>query len=226
MLRLLGHWLHDYWHALRGIGNILVYREPPAHYLGHVVAGKAPVILIPGVYEKWQFLKAVADPISHCGHPVYALTHISYNLREIRHLSELVWKLIEQEELHNVVLLAHSKGGLVGKRILASHNSDGRVKKLIAIATPFSGSEAVRFLPFKNLSELHPRSATIIELNKERSINRHIVSIFGEFDNHVWPTESCRLEGAKNIQVPVHGHHRILFDNEVRELVMAEIEMT
>ncbi len=59
-------------------------------------------------------------------------------------------------------------------------------------------------------------------MNKE--VNRHIVSIFGVFDNHVWPENSCKLEGAKNIQVDAHGHHAILFDKSVRTIVEHEID--
>ena len=107
---------------------------------------------------------------------------------------------------------------------MAFNNQDGRVAKVITIATPFLGSRAVEHLPGKALKELHPESEIVKKLHSETGVNHKIVSIFGEFDNHVRPTENSRLEGAKNIQVNVWGHHKILFDRHVRQIILEEIE--
>ena len=223
MLAKIGHWMRDYLYAAHQTAYSFLFRRPPAHYLEHRIEGKIPIILIPGVYEKWHFLKFFADPISRAGHPVYVLEHLGYNLRSIEHSAKLVRELIDEQHLSKAVIIAHSKGGLIGKYVLAFHNHDRKVKKVIAIASPFGGSYVVRFLPLVPLRELHPESHAIAKLKAEEAANRHIVSIFGVFDNHVWPEESCRIHGAKNIQVNVHGHHRILFDSHVRDIVMSEV---
>ena len=54
-----------------------------------------------------------------------------------------------------------AKGGLIGKHILAFNNLDGKIKKLIAIATPFGGSHAAKLIPHKPAKELHPKSEII-----------------------------------------------------------------
>ncbi len=221
-----GHWVRDYAHALRGLGRSFLYRKPPRHYLGYVREDKSPVILIPGLYSRWPFLKFLADPLSRAGHPVYVLPRLGYHASEIPRAAEIVRELIDAHHLEKVIILAHSKGGLVGKYVLAFLNRDRRVKKLIAIASPFGGSHAVRFFPLKPLRELYPSSPVVNMLREQSGANHHITSIFGLFDNHVWPQESCRLEGAKNIQVDVHGHHKILFDHKVRDIVLREVELT
>ncbi|MEK7465318.1 MAG: hypothetical protein AAB631_00915 [Patescibacteria group bacterium] len=115
-------WVHDYLHAIHKQSYAFLYRKPPAHYLGYVKHDKKPIILIPGVYEKWHFLKALADPLSRMGHPVYALEHLGYNTKEIHRSAQLVRELIDKQNLNNIVILAHSKGGLIGKYLLAFNN--------------------------------------------------------------------------------------------------------
>ncbi|MFY9462258.1 MAG: alpha/beta fold hydrolase [Candidatus Sungiibacteriota bacterium] len=224
MLKKLWHWTHDYLYALHTQSNAFIYRKPPEHYLGYIVENKRPVILIPGVYEKWHFLKALADPLSLKGHPIYALEHLGYNTKEVHHSAKLVRELIEEKDLYNVIILAHSKGGLIGKHLLAFDNKDGRVKKMIAIAAPFGGSHIVRFITHKSFREFRPEHETIKKLQEQKGVNHKIISIFGIFDNHVWPTSSSVIEGGKNIQINCHGHHKILFDKHVRDIVLREIE--
>jgi triacylglycerol lipase len=222
MIKKITNWVRDYFYLTKGYS--FMFYKPPKHFLGYTLENKPPVILIPGVYSKWQFLKAVADPISLKGHPVYVVERLGYNTRAIDDSARLVRELIDEKNLHNVIIVAHSKGGLIAEYLLTYNNQDGRVVKVIAIATPFLGSHAVKFLPGKVFKELHPESEMIKRLNSENDINHKIVSIFGEFDNHVWPTGNCKLEGAKNIQVNIYGHHKILFNKQVRSIVLDEIE--
>lgn len=135
-LKKVAYWVHDYLFALHKQSHAFLIRKPPEHYLGYVKEGKAPIVLIPGVYEKWHFLKAFADPLSLAGHPIYVLEHLGYNTKAIHHSAKLVRELISEKNLRSVIILAHSKGGLIGKHLLAFDNADGRVKKVIAIATP------------------------------------------------------------------------------------------
>lgn len=224
MIRKLGHWLTDYGYMLRGNAYMVRHRKPPSHYLGHIVSEKPPVILLPGIFNSWAFLKKLADPISLRGHPVYVISKSGLNLKSIPESAHEVRDLIRKKDLKNVVLLAHSKGGLIGRHLLAYHNKDQRVRKMIAIGTPFAGSKIVRAMFIKSLRELDPESETVREMHAEPHANEKIVSLYSVFDNHVWPHESAVLQGAKNIQVEVPGHHRIVFDEGIRNIVIREIE--
>jgi pimeloyl-ACP methyl ester carboxylesterase len=218
----IGHWIRDYAYFLRGASLAFIYRKPPTHYLGHVIQSKKPIVLIPGVFLKWQFLKAVADPLSLQGHPIYAIERIGYNTKEIHASAKLIQDFIKEKNLRHVIIIAHSKGGLIGKYLLAFHNQEERIEKVVAIATPFEGSNLARWMPFRTTKELAPKSMVIGALSERKEVNHKIVSVFGVSDNHVRPVASCYLEGAKNIQIETRGHHQILFDKKLKEVVMAE----
>ncbi len=224
MIKRIHEWIKDYSHAIHAHAHSVITKKPPKHYLGHIVEGKKPIILIPGYLEKWNFLRALADPLSLKGHPVYILRNLGYNARDIHFSARVVRELIDEKKLKDVILIAHSKGGLIGKHLLAFDNNDGTVKKLIAVATPWAGSQAAKFIPHKSSKELHPHNEAIRALKQKVEVNHKIVSIYGIFDNHVWPTASCHLDGAKNVEVNTHGHHTILFDKKVVNLIDKEVE--
>jgi triacylglycerol lipase len=221
-VKTIAKWIEDYFYLVKG--RIFLFIKPPKHYVDHVLENRPTIILIPGVHEKWQTLKTIADPISLSGCPVYIVEQLGYNMKAVDYSAKLIRKLIEEKNLNNVIIVAHSKGGLIAKYLLAFANQDGRIKKVIAVATPFHGSRLAEFIPAKAYKELGSESPMIEKLNSQTAVNGQIISIFGTFDNHVWPTESCKLEGAKNIQVDVYGHHKILFDERVGKIILEEIK--
>jgi triacylglycerol lipase len=216
------NWIEDYLYFAKA--RLLFFLNPPQCYFDNAVTGKPPIILIPGVRAKWHFLKFIADMLAVQGYPIYVVEELGHNRQAIDYSAKLVRELIDEKGLNNVVIVTHSKGGLIAKYLLAFENADNRVKKVIAIATPWHGSNAVNFLPGKTYQELRPQSPIIARLNSQVAANDKIVSIFGSFDNHVWPTASCRLAGAKNIQVDIYGHHKILFDKRVCDIISEEIK--
>ncbi len=246
----VGAWLVDYGYMLRGTLSMLIQHEPPAHYLDHIVEGKVPVILIPGILGRWSFMKHLGDNISLQGHPVYIVPELGNNIYsvptsaktlrslivhiipKIGHLppkvsrgAETVRKLIEKQNLSGAVLVAHSKGGLIGKYLLAHHNMDHRVLGMVAIATPFSGSAMAKLIPHDSFKELRTDSEIIQDLEKHHAANGRIISIIPEYDNHVWAERGSFLEGAaENIEVSVMGHHKVLFSRMVVQTVLHSIE--
>lgn len=230
----IGAWIVDYGHMVRGTLATVVYRKPPSHYLGHVVSGKVPVILIPGILEKWSFMKKLGDAISLSGHPVYIVPDLSYNLHSIPLSAGILHSLIldviksgesaEKGQYPSVALVAHSKGGLIGKYLLSHFNADHHVAGMIAIATPFSGSAMAKLVPHNSFKELQADSNIIQDLQKHTHVNKDIVSIIPKFDNHVWSEKGSYLEGAENLEVPVYGHHAVLFSDLVIESVLNSLK--
>ncbi len=241
-------WAIDYVYMARGNALMTIHKNPPKHYLGYVVAGKAPVILIPGITTKWGFMKRLGDRISLAGHPVYVVPKLQYNIFNIPMSAQKVWNVIcditqqtghtssnTQEisdkirvltETHGIagaVLVTHSKGGLIGKYLLIHHNHSRQVKGLVAIAAPFSGSRIAHLIPHNAFKELRTDSEIIRELSGHTTVNRRIISIMPEFDNHV--LEGSYLnEALDNIIVPIHGHHKILFNSDVQNKVLESVE--
>ncbi|MFA6414801.1 MAG: hypothetical protein WC217_00225 [Candidatus Paceibacterota bacterium] len=246
----IGAWLIDYGYMFRGTLATVIYHEPPKHYLGHVVEGKTPIILVPGILGRWSFMKHLGDRLSLQGHPVYIVPKLGYNVYSVptsakilRSLvvhvvpglghvlpktergAEHIAELIKKENLSGVILVAHSKGGLVGKYMLAHHNADNSVLGMVAIATPFSGSAMAKLVPHDSFQELRTDSKVIRDLEEHRAVNSRIISIIPEYDNHVWAERGSFLEGAaENIEVPVKGHHKVVFSDAVLQAVLASVE--
>lgn len=222
--RRIKAWTHDYLYMVHGAVSALVYVKPPAHYQGYVVDGKVPVVIIPGILGKWSFMKKIADTVSKLGHPVYIVPNLSYNLYSVPESSDKVSEVIKNENLTNVILVAHSKGGLIGKHVLIHHNSNNTILGMVSIATPYSGSAMAKFVPYDPVRELLKDNATIKDLQSHEQVNTKIVSISPLYDNHVWAEKGSHLKGAKNIDVDVHGHHKIVYDSEVIKKITESIE--
>lgn len=219
------YWIIDYFYLLLGNLLMLIYKNPPGHYLGFVIDKKTPIILIPGISNKWGFLKHLGDKISVKGHPVYIVGKLEFNLFDIKTSAKIVREIIDKNNLRKVIIVGHSKGGLIGKYLLIHQNKDERVKGLIAIATPFLGSKLANQIHGKAYKELAPESKIIEELNLHKEVNYKIVSIMPEFDNHVWHEKGSFLEGALNIKVPTKGHHKIVFDKDVIRKIVDLIKL-
>jgi hypothetical protein len=221
--KVLG-WLVDSVYAGHCVITTIIHKNPPSHYLGHVVDGKVPVVIIPGIFSHWGFMKKIADAISLLGHPVYLVPELRYNLYNVPESSSFVSKVIQKENLKNVIFIAHSKGGLIGKYTMIHHNEEKRIIGMVSIATPYSGSAMTKILPIEPVKELHNDSILIKDLSSHTAVNKNIVSISPEFDYYVWAEKGSYLEGARNIIVNVHGHHTIMFDAGVIEKIKESIE--
>ncbi len=218
----LGSWIKDYLHLLKGYSLMYLHHKTPHHYLSFTIEGKVPVILISGIGLRWGFLKNLGDKISLKGHPVYILPKLGNNLTDIPRSARIIKDLIKENKLKNVIIVAHSKGGLIAKYLLVNFNKDNAVKGVIAIATPFSGSSLAGLIKHRSFKELSPGSKLIQDLNLHTTINNRIISIYPSFDNHI--PEGSILANAENIKVNVKGHHKILFDKKAQEIVMEEID--
>jgi len=213
---------------LHGALSGSVRYNPPRHYKDFVKEGKVPVILIPGVLAKWTFLKSLGDKISLEGHPVYVISDLKYNLFSIPESAKILKKVIDDikkdnKEFQNACIVAHSKGGLIGKYFLIHFNDDKSISKMISLATPYSGSGMAKLLPLEPMKELQNDSLIIKDIKNNINVNHMITSIIPEYDNHVWAEEGSYLDGAKNIKVNIHGHHKIVFDKSVQEVVLNEL---
>jgi triacylglycerol lipase len=194
------------WWELR---SFFVSRAPARWARGQL----RPVLLLPGVYEPWHFLRAIGDRLNAAGHPVHVVPEIRYNKESIADVAALAQRHLEANDLRGVVLVAHSKGGLVGKHMMALDDASGRVDRLVAVVTPFGGSRMARYMPVSTLRAFMPTDATISTLAANLALNARITSIYGEFDPQI--PGGSRLEGAVNVELPIVGHFRLLADDRV-----------
>lgn len=209
------YWGADYRYIARAQGRGFVSREVPDSY---DTGGLSPVVLIAGVLEPWTMLRPIADRLNAAGHPVHVIPELAYNVITVAEASELASSVLAVRDLRDVILVAHSKGGLVGKHMLAA-DREGRIRRLVAIATPFGGSRLARLIPSPTIRALRPEDATIVELADRLELNHRITSIYPSFDPHI--PDGSHLDGATNVPVHAIGHFRILNDPDVLDAVEA-----
>jgi len=209
--------LGDYPNAIRMRGLGFAARVPSAYGTG----AARPVVLVPGVYERWHFLRPVANRLAEAGHPVHIVPELGVNARAIPRTAERLLAFLTRHDLRGVALVAHSKGGLVGKAAMLE-DAEGRIDRLVALATPFSGSRMADLMVVPALRVFRPRHPVIRRLVAERDVNTRITSIFPAFDPHI--PEGSVLEGATNVRLDVVGHFRVLEDPAALDAVIAAVE--
>ncbi|MBD7956418.1 alpha/beta hydrolase [Microbacterium sp. Sa4CUA7] len=197
-------WARDYSYALYWQTRALLDRTPPdALHTGD----RVPVIVLPGIYETWKFMQPLAVEVHRRGHPLHVLDDLKRNDRPVVDAAEQVTAYLETRDLRDVVIVAHSKGGLVGKQVMLGPAA-ARVRGMVAVATPFGGSRYARLLWTPTLRIFSPADPTIVSLAKQAAVNTRIVSIYGRFDPHI--PEGSDLPGGKNVRLETGGHFRIL----------------
>jgi pimeloyl-ACP methyl ester carboxylesterase len=206
--------------------------------------GLPTVVLLPGVYEHWSFLRSVADELSRAGYRIAVVHGLGPNRRPVVDTSERLARALAQAPAPSAgrVIVSHSKGGLIAKHLLLGDpsaadeelrlpgNGEGPgpglglgLVGIVTVCTPFAGSSRARIFLDPSIRAFLPDDETIVQLGAAASVNGRIVSIFGTYDPHV-PSGSV-LEGATNIRVPVAGHFRILLARETRRAVRDGIGM-
>ena len=176
-----------------------------------------PVLLLPGVYETWHFLESVGTHLNGLGHPVHVVPTFGHNLRPIARMAALAEQYVAEHDLVDVAIVAHSKGGLIGKTMMLSPVGGGRIASMVAINSPFGGSDYAHLVPIRTLREFVPTHETIVKLSANAEVNAHITSIFSEWDPII-PNGSL-LDGATNVTLPARGHFNILDRPDLLALV-------
>lgn len=166
-----------------------------------------PIVVLPGIYESWRFMRPLIERAHRDGHPVHVIEPLERNLSPIAEMADRVSTYLAEHDLHDVVLLAHSKGGLAGKLVMLGREAS-RVRGMLAVATPFGGSRYARMMLTRSLRALSPRHPSIAALAAQRDADARIVSIYSRFDPHI--PEGSELPGAKNVPLDTGGHFRLL----------------
>lgn len=211
-------WAQDYvYAAVCQIQGMVSRVQPGSFHQGH----RSPVLIIPGVYENWQFMMPLIRSIHGAGHPVHVVTVLQRNKLDVPVAARLVAQHLEEAGLRDAAIVAHSKGGLIGKYAMLNLDREGRISRMITVCTPFSGSRYAKYMLLPSLRIFSPSNALTLQLAREEAINSRITSIYGPFDPHI--PEGSVLPGATNIELPTAGHFRILGDQETARIIVEQL---
>jgi triacylglycerol lipase len=218
--RLWG-WALDYVYVTYWMVRAILGRSRPDRFLQPASGPKVPILIIPGVYESWRFMQPVAEHLFRAGHPVHVLDKLGYNTGAIPAMAEVVREYLEELDLSGVIVVAHSKGGLIAKSALAEPDTFRRVRRVIALNTPFAGSRYAYLFLIRSVRMFTPTGPVIRALQANLVVNSVISSLYSVFDPHI--PETSQLEGAENIVLPAIGHFRPIADPDTLRQVDAII---
>ena len=200
----MGWWIADYAYAGYWQVRAAFDRSDPSSF----ASGRAArIVVLPGVYETWRFLQPLVVAMHARGHPVHIVDALHRNERPVAEMAAVVAAFLEERGLEDVILVAHSKGGLAGKAVMTGP-AGTRVRSMLAIAAPFGGSRYARLMLSRTLRAFSPRDPSIVDLAQQLTVNERIVSVYAAFDPHI--PEGSELAGAKNVRLETGGHFRIL----------------
>ncbi|MFF8817673.1 esterase/lipase family protein [Leucobacter sp. NPDC015123] len=214
-LRKAYWWVLDYGYAAAWQVRSLLPGPKPEQFLD---GDQAPVIVLPGVYESWKFMLPLVRELHANGHPVHIVPGLGRNRVPVMEGASMLASYLQRENLTDVALVAHSKGGLIAKHLLVFGDAAARVRIVVTISTPFAGSRYATYLLNRTLRALAPTNETMVSLARAVDANAKIVSIFPSFDPHI--PEGSFLAGAKNVELPTGGHFRVLGDPAARAEVL------
>jgi pimeloyl-ACP methyl ester carboxylesterase len=206
---------------------------------------RRPVLLLQGYGASRKVLHVLESRLRKDGFNVFSLNLGGlldrFSTRPIPYLAHFIADKIDAlYKRHSIreklIVIGHSKGGLIGRCYLKDFQGHRRVKKLITLATPHNGNPWAMlglFTPLgvvtKSLRQMAPLSPFIRRMNRTPwPPGVRIVSIYSKDDTICpypsavlrFPAKSKRL---KNVEIEDVGHAEFLSKRKVYNLIRKEL---
>lgn len=136
-----------------------------------------------------------------------------------------VERLCAETGSKQVIVLAHSMGGLVARAYLRRHG-DARIARVITLGTPHHGTALAGLGPGSNAMQMRRGSEWLATLaGAEADLQRKLfLSIYSVHDNIVAPQDSSDLPGARNLVFGAIGHVALGRHPEIMRCALSEIK--
>ncbi|MRX08912.1 alpha/beta fold hydrolase [Pseudoduganella sp. FT25W] len=124
-----------------------------------------------------------------------------------------------------VIILAHSMGGLVARAYLRRH-ADAPIARVITLGTPHHGTALASFGPGSNAAQMRRDSPWLDALSASEANTQRMLfsSIYSVHDNIIAPQDSSDLPGARNLVFGAIGHVALGRHPEIMRCALKEIE--
>lgn len=219
-------WARDYGFAARMHVRSAVDPRPPQ--LRGMPGARVQCVLVQGVVERWPFMEPLGRRLAAAGHGVHFVPGLGRHLMPVREAAPIVGEAVDRvARAHpgaQIVLVAHSKGGLTSKRLLIDRALEPWLPQpagLVALATPFAGSSRARLLRGAAIREFDPADERLLALAAERSADLRIRVVLPDIDPHI--PGNVAPEGVAGVRLRANGHFRPLATAEAAEAVLAAI---
>jgi triacylglycerol lipase len=186
-----------------------------------------PVLLIHGYLATRGSLHLLAQRLTEMGHLVLTyrlgLVHAGDICESAAKIAAKIESIAAQTHMDRMDIVGHSMGGLVGLHYVKRMGGRRRVRRLVMLGTPTSGTwSALLGLALAPLSraslQLLPDSAFLRELEEgPLPAGVEIFSVAGTRDR-LAPPATTRLHGVQHICLPTN-HAGLLVDAEVARVV-------
>ena len=193
--------------------------------------GSLPVLLIHGYVCNRGFWAPLSRRLAQAGivHGAVDLEPVGAGIDEFVPLvARAVDELLAHTGARQVILVAHSMGGLVARAFLRQHGVQ-QVARVITLGTPHHGTALANLAVGRNARQMsRPGGAPHVWLAQldadETPATRALfTSIWSHHDNIVAPQASSHLPGATNIALGGIGHVALAADPRVMRQVLSEI---
>ncbi|MEU9862592.1 alpha/beta fold hydrolase [Streptomyces sp. NPDC047971] len=201
-------------HLILYPSGITAERPTPAPRAG--TATGRPVVLLHGFVDNRSVFVLLRRALTRHGrHPVESFNYspLTGDLRSAaallgRHVEELCARTGH----HEVDLVGHSLGGLIARYYVQRLGGDTRVRTLVMLGTPHSGTAAAPWVGAHPLiRQMRPGSEVLLELAEPApGCRTRCVSFWSDLDQVMVPVETARLDHpdlrVHNVRVSGIGH--------------------
>ncbi|MFF7164809.1 lipase family alpha/beta hydrolase [Streptomyces sp. NPDC008086] len=177
---------------------------------------RPPVVLLHGFIDNRSVFVLLRRSLAQHGrHQVESLNYSPLTC-DIRAAAELLGRHIEgfceRTGSSQVDIVGHSLGGLIARYYVQCLGGDLRVRTLVTLGTPHSGT---RVMPLANahpiVRQMRPGSAVLEELSRPApGCRTHFVSFWSDLDHLMDPLETACIDHpdllAQNVRVSGIGH--------------------
>jgi pimeloyl-ACP methyl ester carboxylesterase len=177
---------------------------------------KPPVVLLHGFIDNRSVFVLLRRSLAQHGRQQIESLNYSPLTCDIRAAAELLGRHIEQicerTGSERVDVVGHSLGGLIARYYVQRLGGDTRVRTLVTLGTPHSGT---RVVPLANahpiVRQMRPGSELLEELTEPApGCRTHFVSFWSDLDHLMDPLETACIDHedlmAENVRVSGIGH--------------------
>ncbi|MGA5894060.1 esterase/lipase family protein [Streptomyces venetus] len=177
---------------------------------------KPPVVLLHGFIDNRSVFVLLRRSLAQHGRQRIESLNYSPLTCDLRIAAELLGRHIEEicerTGAEQVDVVGHSLGGLIGRYYVQRLGGDTRVRTLVTLGTPHSGTRAVPLADAHPIvRQMRPGSPVLEELTRPApGCRTHFVSFWSDLDTVMDPVETARIDHpdltAQNVRVTGIGH--------------------